>query len=178
MTKRLAITRSVQAHAHIEALRASASATLDSLNKNLSHPDPLSALGRLKFEAIGHDPLDSTRKLNLIEQLNQTFTYLAAFRGAEFLFNRHPNVNEPILNLGNVSGWDIETQEDNGIAAEVFAAVTPNNNQKLRNDIKKVQSAPHRNRYVLFICPRHAPGRISHKLAQDDVQVWSLGPIQ
>lgn len=35
----------------------------------------LKFLWKLKFEKAGCDPLDSKRELNLIEQLNQTFTY-------------------------------------------------------------------------------------------------------
>ncbi len=138
--------------------------------------DALRALSRMKFSALGHDPLDPTRRLNLIEQLNQTFTYLAAFKGADFLFNRHPDVNMLTLNLGNVSGWDIETPEGEGIAAEVFAAVTPANNQKLRQDIKKVLAAPQRHRYVLFMSPGRREGPVSHQLAGEQVTVWSLGP--
>ena len=39
----------------------------------------------MRFEEIGRHPLEE-RKLNLIEQINQTFTYLVSFRSLRFLF--------------------------------------------------------------------------------------------
>ena len=130
----------------------------------------------MKFGQLGHDPLDPSRRLNLIEQLNQTFTYLAALRGAEFLFRRHQQITALNVNLGNASGWDLETLEDEGVVAEVFAAVTPSNNQKLREDIKKVRKASRQHRYVLFISPDYPEGPVANQLAGGDVFVWSLGP--
>jgi hypothetical protein len=178
MSKRLSLRREDQIQGRVETLRASAAATLAAVSALSREPDALRALSRMKFEALGHDPLDPTRRLNLIEQLNQTFTYLAAFKGAAFLFTRHPQVKTLNLNLGNVSGWDIETPEDEGIAAEVFSAVTPANNQKLREDVKKVLEASQRHRYVLFMSPGHREGPVSHQLAAGQVTVWSLGPAQ
>ena len=61
-------------------------------------------LSQLKFQTVGRDPLNLSRKLNLVEQLNQTFTYLASFNGAEFLFARHTKVKSLTLNLGMASG--------------------------------------------------------------------------
>lgn len=177
MTKRLHLRREDGIPERIQALRESASATRVALNDILSESDPLVVLSRLKFGQVGHDPLNSTRRLNLIEQLNQTFTYLAAFKGAEFLFHRHTGISSLKLNLGNVSGWDIETPEDGGIAAEVFAAVTPANNQKLREDIKKMLAAPQQHRYVLFMSPGYQAGQLSHELAGESVTVWSLGAL-
>ena len=178
MTKRFALHREDGIQSRIQALRESAAATQSALQEALREPDGLTALARMKFEQIGHDPLDSSRRLNLIEQLNQTFTYLAAFKAADYLFYKHTRVTVLTLNLGNVSGWDIETLEDDGVVAEVFAAVTPANNQKLREDIKKVRAAAHKHRYVLFMSPGHREGPVSHQLAGNDVSVWSLGPAR
>ena len=72
------------------------------------------------------------------KQTQNQIKKLASFNGAEFLFNRHPEIQELTLHLGTAAGSDIETIEDGGIAAEVFAAVTPQNNHKLANDIEKV----------------------------------------
>jgi hypothetical protein len=178
MTKRFSLRREDGTQTRIQALRESAAATQLALIDALREPDGLAALARMKFEQIGHDPLDVSRRLNLIEQLNQTFTYLAAFKGAEFLFRRHSRITALTFNLGNVSGWDIETPEDDGVVAEVFAAVTPANNQKLREDIKKVRAASQKHRYVLFMSPGYNEGPVSHQLACDEVNVWSLGPAQ
>ena len=71
-----------------------------------------------------------------------------------------------------------DVPEDDGVVAEVFAAVTPANNQKLREDIKKVRAASQKHRYVLFMSPGHREGPVSHQLAGNDVSVWSLGPAR
>lgn len=175
MTKELRLRREDNTETHVASLRESALATKDKIAAAMAEPDPLQFLSELKFAQIGHDPLNPARRLNLIEQLNQTFTYLAAFKSVEFLFSRHAAATYFQLNLGNRKGWDVETDEEEGVVAEVFAAVTPANNAKLSEDIKKVLAAPHRNKYVLFISPRHPPGPLEHRLANGQVKVWSLG---
>lgn len=175
MTKRIKLHREEGTHKRLETLRASAVATHAALERVIAEPDPIRALARMKFEPLGHDPLDGSRRLNLIEQLNQTFTYLASFRAAEVLFQRHPDAAVFTLNLGNVSGWDIESPDAGGIVAEVFAAVTPTNNQKLTADVQKLLLARHSHRYVFYMCPGYPPGKVSHKLAGESVVVWSLG---
>ena len=132
-------------------------------------------LYQLKFQAVGCDPLDLSRQLNLIEQLNQTFTYLASFNGATFLFERHPKVQSLSLNLGTSSGFDIQSPEGGGIAAEVFAAVTPQNNRKLAKDIEKVSASDAKYRYVLFMSPEHEAGPYRGAPKVTGVTVWSLG---
>jgi len=174
-TKRIRLLREIGAQAQIDALHRSANQTRQSLLDLLQRSDGLSIMAALKFEQVGHDPLDASRRLNLIEQLNQTFTYLVALKAAEFLFARHSEVSALDLNLGNVSGWDIESVENDVLVAEVFAAVNPANNQKLRKDIDKVRDAPHRYRYVVFMSPEHREGPHAHAAAGEDVTVWSLG---
>lgn len=173
--KRVRLFRQVGVQAQIDALRSSANQTRHALIALLQGSDALSIMAELKFRQVGHDPMDSSRRLNLIEQLNQTFTYLVAFKAAEFLFARHLEVSALDLNLGNASGWDIESVENELLVAEVFAAVKPANNQKLRKDIDKVRSAPHRYRYVIFMSPEHHAGPHAHTAAGEDVTVWSLG---
>ncbi len=136
---------------------------------------PLHFLYQLKFDALGCDPLDPSRQLNLIEQLNQCFTYLASFNGAELLFSNHTRIKSLTLNLGTKSGWDIESEDDGGVVAEVFAAVTPQNNDKLTKDIQKVSGSSARHRYVLFMCPDYEAGRYKAQPAPAGVVVWSLG---
>lgn len=132
-------------------------------------------LFQLKFQQVGCDPMNPSRQLNLIEQLNQTFTYLASFDGAKFLFARHPKVQSLTLNLGTSSGSDIETAEDGGIAAEVFAAVTPQSNRKLVGDIEKVSATDAKHRYVFFMSPEHEAGAYRRPYKAQGVVVWSLG---
>jgi len=129
----------------------------------------------MKFEEIGCDPLDPRRRLNLIEQLNQTFTYAASLKAAEYLLNHHTDLRSLTLNLGTRSGWDIETAEGGGLVAEVFASVHPRNNRKLEKDIQKVAAAKAKHRYVFFMCPGFEPGSYPEKSRFPEVEVVSLG---
>jgi hypothetical protein len=128
----------------------------------------------MKFEKLGFDPLDTTRPLNLIEQLNQTFTYAASFKAAEYLLHSKQRFASLALNLGTDSGWDIESSENGGLAAEVFAAVDPRNNRKLEKDIAKVAAAQAAIRYVFFMCPGVTAGPYMTS-AGPGVEVVSLG---
>lgn len=174
MAKSISVTRA-DLDSYCKSLSASAMQTQTQIAK-LIHADPMHFLFRLKFEQIGCDPLNDERPLNLIEQLNQTFTYLASFKASKFLFEQHANVNQLILNLGTTGGSDIETTEEGGIAAEVFATVSPQNNRKLTVDIDKVLNVRDvKHRYVFFISPMCEVGLFKGKINAKGVTVWSLG---
>jgi hypothetical protein len=117
-------------------VRAAAARTIQLLPGLLATTNPLDAFARLRFEPIGHHPIQD-RALNMVEQLNQTFTCLASLRATAWILTRHPECGPLRLNLGTASGSDIEAI-DGSLAAETFAAVTPTNNDKLRRDIRKV----------------------------------------
>jgi hypothetical protein len=159
----------------IEAVMRSADKTL----KELSQPDfgaeGLRALWSIKFQPVGCDPLDSEAPLNFIEQLNQTFTYLASARAARTLISLHPDLAPFILNLGTSPGPDIESAKDGGLAAEVFAAVNTSNNRKLSKDVSKAGRTTARFKYVFFMCPGYEEGRQPHLERNEEVQVWSVG---
>src|ERR1035437_2926245 len=55
---------------------------------------------------MGWHPIDD-RPLNLIEQTNQTWTYLVTLKALPFLFERHPDAGGFCLNLGTQAGTDI-----------------------------------------------------------------------
>ena len=129
---------------------------------------------RLRFEKLGYDPLNSSRELNFIEQLNQSFTYLASFKAAKYIFQNHVGISELILNLGTTPGPDIETEDCGGISAEVFAATWPKSNNKLSKDIMKVQATKAKHKYVFFMCPGIDWGEFNQDISKD-VTVWSLG---
>jgi len=129
---------------------AAARRTLSSLCE-LCDLDPIEALARLKFSEFGWHPLEN-RALNLIEQVNQTFTYLASFAAVEEVGHRHPNSWPIQLNLGTAAGSDIASASAN-VAAEVFSAVRSDNNDKLWKDIAKVAGTPAEHKYVFYYCP-------------------------
>jgi hypothetical protein len=173
MTKQISVTKS-EIEDYKQCLRRSADQTQTKISGLARSTDSLEFMSQLKFQAIGCDPLNTSRQLNLIEQLNQTFTYLASFDGAAFLFSKHPKLRQLTLNLGTSPGSDIESSEEGGIAAEVFASVDPRNNRKLANDIGKVSRAKAKHRYVLFMSPDHKAGYF-HTAGADGIIVWSLG---
>ena len=72
----------------------------------------MSLLRALRFETVGHDPLTG-EPLNVVEQLNQTFTILVTLRAIEKLFELHPDCGGFRLALGtSSSGRDIESVKE------------------------------------------------------------------
>ena len=138
------------------------------INENTSQ----TLFSKMKFGGIGFDPLDSKRELNIVEQINQSFTYLASFYALEILFTEYPELAPFKLNLGTAPGSDIES-ECGRLAAEVFAAVAPTSNQKLKKDINKVLETNAELKFVLFMCPNFELGH-QLKLERDDVILWAL----
>lgn len=159
---------------HIEDITHSAEQAQLRITEISENTHAMDFMEKLKFEKMGYDPLNSDRELKFIEQLNQTFTYLASMKAAEFLFNQHPEVSSLTLNLGTVSGSDIESSDCGGIAAEVFAATKPSSNNKLNKDIQKVSETNAKYKYSFFMCPDIDSGEYVSK-SSPDVIVWSLG---
>ena len=119
-------------------------------------PDHMEALRAMKFERIGFNPLDGT-PLNLIEQLNQTFHNLASFAAASYLLEHFPQCEGLRLAPQFAAGIDISSIVPGLVAAEVFAAVSPTNNHKLKKDAQRVDRAPAEHRFVFFYSPDVAP---------------------
>ena len=152
---------------------AAAKRTVDALHKLVLDAEPLHAFSQMKFELSGFHPTDD-RSLNLIEQINQTFTYLASVQAARWLFRHHPDAAPYRLNLGTVCGTDIESI-DGSIAAETFASVNPRNNRKLHADIDKVGCTGAMYKYVFYICPRETVSEATTSSRNAQVKIVSLG---
>ena len=135
----------------------------------------LHTLWEMKFRPVGCDPLDCDRPLNLIEQINQTFTYIASARAAKLLLHLHPELVPFTLNLGTMGGSDTESAQPGSLACEVFAAVSTSSNQKLRKDLAKVGAIVATHRYVFFMCPGFDAGRQPKLEGRAGIQVWSVG---
>ena len=121
----------------ISSVEKSAKVAVKNLKHIASHYSAIEVLQFIKFNQIGANPLAKNEKWNLIEQVNQTFTYLASLKAAKYLFAKHKKLlsnQSLVLNLGTASGSDIYS-EDGKIIAEVFAATDPQNNQKLKKAI-------------------------------------------
>lgn len=146
--------------------------TLSQISFEIGLNSSQTLFSKMKFGGIGFDPLDSKRELNIVEQINQSFTYLASFYALEVIFTVYPELAPFRLNLGTAPGSDIES-ECGSLAAEVFAAVSPSSNQKLKKDINKVLETDAKLKLVFFMCPNFELGR-QPKLERDNVIVWAL----
>ncbi|MBB4183914.1 hypothetical protein GGE07_000527 [Sinorhizobium terangae] len=109
--------------------RVTASATQVRQWINAFTGEPLEFLRRLKFEAVGYHPIGH-HPLNIIEQVNQTWTYATALLAARQLFALHPEAGGYHLAPGAHASQplDIMSEVEGLVGAETFAAVTPRNN--------------------------------------------------
>jgi hypothetical protein len=137
--------------------------------------DPMSLLRAMRFETVGHDPLTG-EPLNVVEQLNQTFTILVTLRAIEQLFELHPDSGGFRLALGTSSGRDIESVKEHLVAAEVFSATRPTSNQKLKKDQMRLATDPALYRYVFFSCPGYSAGRQPALEKISGIQVYAVDP--
>ena len=137
--------------------------------------DPIELLRAMKFETIGFHPAGD-HALNVIEQINQTFTYIVALASVRVLIDRHPKVGMFILAPGATMSrpLDIMSEEPDLVGAETFAAVDPRNNRKLAKDIDKMAKRPERYRYVFFASPLYPGLNRLPKLEREGVEVWSV----
>lgn len=158
---------------YIVEVRRAAKTTVDWLiNQQI---EPLALLRRIKFEAVGQHPIGGHR-LNFIEQINQTWTYLAALAAARQLLILHPGAGGFWLAPGAHAArpLDIMSRADGFVGAETFAAVHPDNNQELARDLNKMGGRGETYRYVFFISPRFPGTGRQPQLERDGVQVWSV----
>ncbi len=140
----------------VEALErtviASSEESLRSISATLTQNRGLSALAAIKFGNAGRDPLDSSRRLNLMQTLIQSFSYLASIMATRVLLVTHPSNAPFLLNFGGTPGPDIVSR-DGQVVAETFAATYPDSNRKLTKDVEKVRGVKARHRYVFFLSP-------------------------
>ena len=175
MKKQIIIRGKADIDRYMERILASAEKTQINVCELSGNIEAMDLLYRMKFEGIGCDPLNSQRRLNLIEQLNQTFTYIASLKAAQYLLTHYNKLKALTLNLGTRPGWDIETNDDGGVVAEVFAAVNPKNNRKLEKDMQKVSEATARRKFVFFMCSGFEAGPYPEKQTDPSIMVVSLG---
>jgi hypothetical protein len=154
----LTISSRSQVQSHIAAIGEATSKVIIAIS---SAGSPFEALRKMKFEQIGFHPIEG-HALNLIEQINQTFTYLVALKATDWLLDRHPDAGGFLLAPGANAALplDIMSVEPGVVGAETFAAVRPDNNRKLVSDLRKLEGARARYRYAFFYAPGFPVGRI------------------
>lgn len=138
--------------------------------------DPLEFLRRMKFEPAGFHPVDG-RALNLIEQINQTWTLVVALLAVRELLRLHPDAGGYKIAPGAHMALplDVMSESPDLVGAETFAAVHPKNNKKLDRDVAKLATRAERHRYVFFMSPTFPGTERLPQFERDGVQVWSVG---
>ena len=173
MGKLLVVRTADDVERHLATVRASAARAQAWISAQAG--DSLDLLRRMKFEAVGFHPLED-RPLNVIEQINQTWTYAVALAAARVLLDLHPDAGGFNIAPGAHMAipLDIMSEAPDLVGAETFAAVDPRNNNKLAADLAKLADRPERHRYVFFMSPKHPGARRQPALERNGVQVWSV----
>lgn len=139
--------------------------------------DPMAMLKHMKFDLVGFHPIGG-HELNVVEQINQTWTYAVAIAAARQLLLRHPDAQGFRIAPGAhfAQALDIMSVIEGLVGAETFAAVDPRNNRKLEVDLAKLSKFTGvTHRYVFFMSPAKFPGNKRwHELEKYGVQVWSV----
>jgi hypothetical protein len=102
--------------------------------------DGMELLRAMKFETIGFHPVGA-HALNVVEQINQTFSYAVALAAARELLAWHPDAEGFDLAPGAHMSQPLDIQSVTAglVGAEMFAAVRPENNNKIAGDLKKLE---------------------------------------
>jgi hypothetical protein len=137
--------------------------------------DPLTMLRRMKFEPVGVHPITG-HPLNLVEQINQTWTFMVAIAATRQLLELQPDAGGFHLAPGAHAALplDIMSKRDGLAGAETFAAVDPRNNGKMAADLAKLAARPETHRYVFFMSPLFPGNARRQQFERDGVQVWSV----
>lgn len=169
--------RTIHTVAEAEALHAQMAASATAAANWLRNfsGEPMALLRAMRFEKVGFDPL-TKEPLNIVEQLNQTFTIMVTLRAIERLIEMHPKAGGFRLALGTSSGRDVESVVPDLVAAEIFSATHPNSNQKLKKDVMRLATDPARYRYVFFAAPGFKAGRQEQLEREPGVQVHAVEP--
>jgi len=134
-------------------------------------------LRKLRFDPVGFCP-STGKALNIVEQLNQTFTILVSLSAIEYLLTTHPDVGGFKLALGTSSGRDNESVQPDRVIAEVFSATHPTSNQKLKKDVDRLTKETAAHKYVFFAAPKFMPGRHANlERPGVDVKVFAVDPF-
>ena len=137
--------------------------------------DPLEMLRRMKFDPVGFNPVED-RPLNLVEQINQTWTYAVAIAATRQLLLLHPEAGGFHLAPGASASRELDIMSDavGLVGAETFAAVDPKNNDKLKDDLAKLAARTETHRHVFFLSPRYPGNSRRPQLERAAVQIWSV----
>lgn len=169
----LTVHSSADIERHLDQIRASAARAQAWV---ISHQgDPLDLLRQMKFHPVGFHPIED-RPLNLIEQLNQTWTYAVALEATRKLLELHPEAGGFHVAPGAHMSipLDIMSIAPGLVGAETFAVTKPGSNNKLNKDLAKLAARSEQHRYVFFSAPGFEETVRIPRYERDGVQVWSV----
>jgi hypothetical protein len=137
--------------------------------------DPLELLRELKYSPVGRHPIED-RPLNLVEQINQTWTYAVALEATRKLIDLHPEAGGFKVAPGAHMSipLDIMSVAEGCVGAETFATVHPRNNGKLAADRIKLGARSELHRYIFFASPAFPTTERLPAFEVEGVQVWSI----
>lgn len=161
------------AEALMELVRQSARRVHDCVAAQVG--DPLDMLERMKFEPVGFHPIEGY-ELNIVEQINQTWTYAVAIAAARQLLQFHPDAKGFYLAPGAHAArpLDIMSVVENMVGAETCAVAHPRNNGKIEKDVAKLEARTEAHRYAFFMCPKYPRNERHSEFERSGVQVWSI----
>lgn len=148
--------------------------TMENIRSLVKDNSSINSLKKLKFEKVVRDSIFQ-HELNFIEYLNQTFTYLVCLYAGSKILHLYPD-KEIIINFGTNKGFDVYTS-DESINCECFATTSVHNNQKLRNDLKRLEEKSNsKYKFVFFYCDNNNQATYIEKIKEEyrDIKIYSI----
>ncbi len=173
----ITITNQVDIEITLKNINANIQKTMEYIRN--SNQSLLTIFKQLKFEEIGNRPFADSKdneKLNFVEQLNQSYTYMTGLKAIEILLKEHPDAGGFKMFRATDSGLDIESVKENLVAVEMFAAVNTTNNDKLKKDVKKILKEDVKNfeyRYIFHMTPENQKTKLIEE--KDGIKIYSIG---
>ena len=130
-----------------EAIIKNAEASFEVLKEYSATTDAMHFFTAIKFTKLGKDPITG-KALNLIEQINQTYSNLVTLAAVRDLLRRYPEKSF-LLNLGAKAGYDVQST-DGEVVAECFAVTSVSSNDKMNKDCKKLRLSKAKYKYIYF----------------------------
>ncbi|MDR5586112.1 hypothetical protein [Clostridium aquiflavi] len=135
--KQVKIINKEELQVYEKNIRSNAELTINKLKLMINQNTGLEILFKLKFKKCGYEPLFGY-ELNIIEQLNQMFTYIVSLKALYILLEKYKN-KEFVVNFGTQGGYDI-ISDDETIICECFASTNPMSNCKIKKDLERLKA--------------------------------------
>jgi hypothetical protein len=175
MDKQIVIVNPKEIRMYENRIIANTRIAIASLQDQLRTLEGIEALRLMKFTKCGGDPFTGEH-LNLVEQINQTFTYLVCLEAVRVIMERHPDRDTPyVVSFGSKGGFDVMTK-DGSIVCDCFASVRPDRHGQLIREVRKVSGySDAKYKYVVFYAVEKKPALLQRiQVKYPDVVVIPL----